>query len=97
MKIILDKSGSGKTAQLLSLCSQFGYTLVCSSGAGIKRAKAKAECLGISIPQPITVYDFISGKFNKSVVQGFCLDDAEAVLLSLARGIGIAAAVFTAK
>jgi len=96
MKIIVDKPGSGKTAQLISLCAKKGYTLVCASACGIARAKNKAKCLGVTIKNPITVEQFIQGDIH-SEITGFCIDDAESVFIALGRGIKIEGITFTSE
>ena len=88
---VIGGKGTGKTKKLIELAAKdFSYIVV--RNAIIARSVAKrAREMGVNIPFPLTYDEFIKGKFYGRGIRGFMIDDVDALLWYLARGVKVKA------
>lgn len=90
MKVILRPRQTGRTQELIRMCSEaekrgeVSY-LVCSSQEEASRIYQEAEKLKLAIAFPITYYEFIKGQYAGRNIENFYFDNADRFLQSLTR------------
>ena len=99
MEIFQSPPKSGKTTSLIQACAaEPDYSLiVCLSRAEARRIWSQAHEMGLNIAHPITFDEFLSGSFNREHVKHIYIDNADMLLLHLAKGAHIAAITLTQK
>ena len=88
MKIILDKRGSGKTVRLVVESHVKNVPIMTLNRQMVKIIKESAKWLGLKIPEPICLDDFlknrhIQGRNNHDYENGILIDEAQLVLTEL--------------
>lgn len=79
LNIIMGKSKSGKTTELVKLSAEGKIPIICASKNNVKNVKEIAEKLNLNIPEPISVIDFIkTADFSK--INSILIDDLDLVL-----------------
>lgn len=86
MKIINLKRGHGKTTRLLYASEFNSIPILCEGRAQKKLLLDKAIQLGLSIPEPITVQELITGHLHLSKI---LIDEALSVLQCLLKSLGV--------
>lgn len=90
MKVIMLPRNSGKTASLIKESEMTGYSIVCINDTERERIKALAKNeFKVTIPEPVTFYEFTRKKFLQMKVKGFLIDNAEMLLKNIAHGVHI--------
>ena len=88
---IIGGRGTGKTEKLIELAAKdFSYIVVRNKMIARSVAKRARE-MGVDIPFPLTYDEFIKGKFYGRGIRGFMIDDVDALLWYLARGVKVKA------
>ncbi len=89
MKIIIKARRMGKTTDAIKIASENFSYLVCLNQKEVYRVSQEARKMGLDIPFPITIDEFINGKFCGKGIRGFVIDNAEYILTYLARTVPI--------
>jgi hypothetical protein len=89
MEIILRGRNLGKTTDLIIKAAEEYSCIVCYSKQEANRIFKQATNMELYIPFPITVTEFIEGKFHGREIESFCIDNIETLLHRLARGVKI--------
>lgn len=89
MEIILRGKSQGKTTDLIVKAAKDFLHIVCHSKREANRLLEQARDMNLDIPFPITIDEFIKGKFYNKEIKGFCIDNVEFLLQKLARGIEV--------
>ena len=79
MKIIYKERNGGKTTELIKLSHETKHYIVCSKHDEAICLFNEAKEMGYDIPQPITYYEFVNGKYGE-FVGGFLIDNVECLL-----------------
>ena len=90
MKIILDKKGSGKTIRLVVESHVKNIPIMTVNRQMVKNIKESAKWLGLKIPEPICLDEFlknshIQGRDDYNYEDGILIDEAHSVLTKLLR------------
>lgn len=93
MKKIYREPRTGKTTELIEMCSNFGGYIVCIDKIRAEQTAKMAHDMGFNIPYPITFDEFLSGKYHADGVDQFYIDNADQLLKKLAKGVWIEAIV----
>lgn len=93
MKKIYREPRTGKTTELIKMCSALGGYIVCANEIRAKQTAEMAHDMGFNIPYPITFDDFISGNYHTKGVEKFYIDNADQLLQKLAGGLFVEAIV----
>lgn len=91
MRLIYGTRGSGKTTNLIKECAkEKGYSLiVCHTIQVALYYQDMAKDMGLEIPLPISMDEFIKGDFRGKNITSFYIDNADLLLEKLARGVKI--------
>lgn len=87
MEIILRPRRAGKTTEIIRKAAETFSYIVCKDREESRRVVEQAEKMGLDIPFPITVDEFIGGQFFGKGIKGFYIDNAELILERLTRGV----------
>lgn len=83
-KIIYGDRASGKTTELIKMCSQDNYSLIiCPNRQMCDNVFRQSRELRIKIPYPITIEDFIERRYSHFSVDGLYFDETERILETL--------------
>lgn len=93
MKKIYREPRTGKTTELIKMCSNLGGYIVCMDKIRAEQTFEMARDLGFNIPYPITFDEFLSGKYHAKGVKKFYIDNADQLLKKLAKGVWVEAIV----
>lgn len=91
MKIICKPRQMGKTTELIKIAAQNLSTIICRSDSDARKISAQAHKMNIIILTPITIDDFLKGRFHADRIKNFCIDNPELILKELAQGVEISA------
>ncbi|MBN3993825.1 MAG: hypothetical protein HWQ36_25925 [Nostoc sp. NMS2] len=80
MEIIVKPTGTGKTHQLIKMCSEQGGYIVCPTMRDCERIFAFSKDIGCKIPFPISWYEFINNQFRGKGVGRVYIDDLDRCL-----------------
>jgi len=95
MDVIVTGRQGGKTTQLIRRAAeQFAY-IVCPDRTQAGRIARKARAMSLDIPQPITFDDFIQRRWHGRGIRAFMLDNLDACIQSMARGVPVTAVTLT--
>lgn len=83
--------GSGKTTKLIEVADRYFCYLVVRDRRTVFEIERKARKEGKDIPMPLTYDEFINRKFYGKGILCFVIDDVEALLQYMARGVGVRA------
>lgn len=86
---------SGKTTKLIKLAEKEWYYIVCASLLRAAQVADLATQLGADMPYPITMDDYIRGRFVGNNIKGFLIDDVDDFMRCLARGVPVVAWTYT--
>lgn len=89
MQIILGRRGSGKTTKLIKLSAETQSYIVCRSQDEAARISSIATEMKLNIPFPLTYSEFIQKQFYARGIKGFLIDNAEALLQSMAGSVPV--------
>lgn len=95
MKLIVKPPYTGKTEELIKLSAEKWHYIVCRNMVNADLIANRAKKLGLVIPNPITLVEFINGNFNRRGIKGFLIDNGEDIFMEFARGVSISAITFT--
>lgn len=95
MKFIIGARGAGKTTALVEKAAKEHLYIVCRDRARADDVFRGALSEGFNIPNPITFDDLICGRFHGKGIRGFLIDDVDALLQLVARGVPVVAAAMT--
>lgn len=83
-KIIYGDRGSGKTSELIKMCSKDRYSLIVCHNRGLCDLVFKqAKKLGYNIPFPMTLSEFINRRYEGRFIDGIYFDEMETCLSAL--------------
>jgi len=88
---IIGGRGTGKTEKLIELAAKDFSYIVVRNKVVARSIAGRARKMGVNIPFPLTYEEFIEGKFSERDINGFMIDDADALLWYLARGAKVKA------
>lgn len=88
MRIITRPS---KTAKLIHISAETSAYIIVRSIKEARRVFHRAEEMGLDIPFPLSYSEFIYGLYSGKNIKGFLIDDADALLQSLSKGVPILA------
>lgn len=91
MQIICKPRRSGKTTEIIKIADKNNSSIVCLNLAECRRVARQAEDMGLSIPFPITIDEFISGSFFSRGINSLIIDNAEFVIRHLAKKVPVKA------
>ena len=85
--------GVGKTTGLIELADKYFSYMVVENIREVERIERIVREGGKKIPQPLTYYEFITGKFygRPGIKGGFVIDNIERLLWYMAKGVRIRA------
>jgi hypothetical protein len=96
MKEIISKGiGEGKTTRCIELSAEHQAYIVCETHKEARRIFDMSVEMGLKIPFPITLNEFISGQFCGKRINGFIIDNVDHLLAAMARGVPVLAMSFT--
>lgn len=96
MEIILRNKGGGKTAELIRRSSETGFYILTRDYARARTVAKQAHDMGINIPFPVTVADYMhSDGFNGSYIKNIYIDDADDILQAIFGRVNIEAITIT--
>jgi len=95
MEIICKARQSGKTTQLINKAAEDFLYIVCINRDEAYRVATLSEKIGKDIPYPITMDDFIKGRFHEIGINGFLIDNGEELIKKIARSVSVKAVTFT--
>jgi hypothetical protein len=82
----------GKTTEIIKIAAENYSYIVCLSHRECARVAKYAEELGLKIPFPMTMDEFMNGRFYRPGIKGgFVIDNAEAIIQRLAKGVTVRA------
>jgi len=83
---------TGKTTKLIELADRYFSYMVVENVQTVQWIERKAREEGKKIPQPLTYYEFSTGKFYGAGIKGgFVIDNIERLLCYMAKGVRIRA------
>ena len=88
---IIGGKGTGKTERLIELAAKDFCYIVVRSESVARQIAERAKKKGIDIPFPLTYIQFIRGNFYGRGIRCFVIDDVDALLWYLARGVRVKA------
>lgn len=91
MEVIYQKRQTGKTTKLIKLSAEHFYCIVCHSPMEAKRIAHLAKSMGLDIPFPLTYSEFLNKNYSAQNVKGLLIDDAYALLSTVAESCEIKA------
>jgi len=83
MNIICRGRRGGKTVEAIKLAAETWSYIVCINRKEADRVFDVSKKLGIDIPNPITIEDFIGKRYYAKGIRGFIIDNADMCLQSL--------------
>lgn len=83
MKIIARGRAQGKTEELIRMSAETGDYIVTASHHEAWRIAQTAKAMGLTIPFPLTAYEFQQGQYHGGGVRGLLIDNAELVLRAM--------------
>lgn len=92
MKIIILERGKGKTTELVKISAKTQTYILTATKQNVKYICQIADDLGLNIPYPITVSEYLNGKLKGSSI---LIDDADRVLQSIFNTVQIDAITLT--
>jgi len=92
VKIICRARQQGKTTEIIKIAAENFSYVVCRDYRSVERVAAQAKEMGLNIPYPITMEEFINGKFHGRGMKSIAIDNAEDILRRFAKGVPISAA-----
>ena len=95
IRIVHTPRQTGKTTALIRLSGQTGCYIICPTSDRAEHIARLAHDLGERIPSPLTWHEFATGQFCPPNIHGFVIDDLDACLRQMARGVPIHAATLT--
>ena len=83
---------TGKTTKLIELADRYFSYMVVENMREVERIERIAREEGKKIPQPLTYYEFSTGRFyGPGIKGGFVIDNIEWLLWYMAKGVRIRA------
>jgi hypothetical protein len=97
--MIIKPRYQGKTTELIQMSASLGYCnyIICADHKRARMIDERAEELGLKIWFPITFEELRRGRFSRSNIKAFLLDDADDLLHLLTKGVPVLAATFTSE
>ncbi len=85
--IIASESGSGKTDKCIRLSAKTGAYIVCPVTEDVRHIWDKAKEMRLSIPYPMTFYEWVESRFYGCGVKGFIFDDIDRMVTMHSGGV----------
>lgn len=85
MRIISRPRGAGKTTDLIKRSAASWLYIVTFNHQEACRIRDQAEKMGLNIPFPLTIDEWINGEYDGHGVKGLLLDNAEKLLQYISR------------
>jgi hypothetical protein len=97
MKVVVRGRYDGKTSSLIRECAASSeYTLiVCHSDQEARRVFQQARNMRLDIPMPITHQEFLEGRFHKTNVKAFYIDNVDMLIQALSRNVSVRTVTLT--
>ena len=95
MKKIIKPRGAGKTTELIKLSHDTWTYILVTNAKRQKEVFSMARKIGIDIPNPVTVDDYMRTQFKGSYIKNILIDDAEDVLKCFLSRVNIDAITLT--
>lgn len=86
MNIIYKKRGKGKTFDLIMNSALSGHVIVCAGFHNKQYIINSALQLGLTVPEPITIGEFLNNRHEGRHIEGYLIDDAEYILNAIFKG-----------
>ena len=80
MKIIYEKGCSGKTTQLIHISHEKNMYIMTTDKKRADNIFKKARKMGIYIPYPVTLADYMQGRLQGTHIREILIDDADDIL-----------------
>ena len=80
MKIIYEKGCSGKTMQLIHISHEKNIYIMAADAKRADIIFKKARKIGIYIPYPVTLQDYMQGRLQGTQIREILIDDADDIL-----------------
>lgn len=77
MKTIVKQRLHGKTTELIRLANLKQLYIICPNKMQVSHVYKQATDMGLSIPFPITWYDFIHKNYYGKNIRGFVIDNLD--------------------
>lgn len=95
MEIICRARQQGKTTDLIKIAAKHFSYIICCSRPEAHRIFKLALNMGLDIPFPITISEFLDRQFYAKGIKSFAIDEVGFLLDRLAQGINISAITLT--
>lgn len=95
MKIIMLERGKGKTTELVKMSAETQTYILTATKQNVRHICQIADDLGLNIPYPITVNEYLDGKLKESFIKSILIDDVDCVLRSIFNTVQIDAITLT--
>ena len=89
MKIIYEKGCSGKTTQLIHISHEKNMYIMTTDKNRADIIFKKAREMGIYIPYPVTLADYMQGRLQGAHIREILIDDADDILKRIFYGLYI--------
>ncbi len=83
MNLVIAGRGKGKTTELIRLSNGLNKPIVVSGYSKVTHIKKMAKEMGLEIPEPLTVSEWLSHKSVRGINQSCLVDDLDIVLHDL--------------
>lgn len=97
MKVIMLERGKGKTTELVKISAETQTYILTATKQNVEHICQIADDLGLNIPYPITVNEYLNGKLRGSFIKNILIDNADCVLQSIFNTVQIDAITLTGE
>ena len=95
MKKIFKPRGKGKTTELIKLSAKTNTYILVANKKRQKEVARLAESMGMIIPYPVTLEDYMRTQFRGSFIKHILIDDADDILQNIFNTVVIDAITIT--
>ena len=90
MRLIIGPRHSGRTTQLIQLCSQLGGTvrIIVPNATQKENIKGLAREMGVEIPEPVIIDRLKLQRYGDNT-QGYLIDNLDQILIRLTGGLPV--------
>ena len=85
MKVLYYSRGAGKTISLIRLAYENNYMIVCPTRQDAERIWRMSRAFGIPVHLPLTIREFVEGRYYPPASKGVVIDDVDRCLFCLSK------------
>ncbi len=97
MEVILGARRQGKTTRIIRVAAENFSYIICSNRREVLRIANQAREMGLEIPFPITMDEYMDGLFYGRGIKSFVIDNAELILQRFTKNVPIVAISINGK